>query len=60
MGGTFAINSDYIEDFNSSCFTEGRAFYKRFMDEFNSHVVRLKLILRKENKKEDVSCLSIG
>ena len=56
MSDTFAINSDYLKDFNSSCFMEQNSFCTRFMDEPYSYTARLKLAFGKENNKEDVLC----
>ena len=45
MSETFALNSDYLKDFNSFCFTGEGAHWNRFMDEFTSHSTRLKTTL---------------
>ena len=56
MSVTFAMTSDYLEDFNSYCFVEQGAFCTRFMGEFNSRTAQLELAFCKEKKKEDVLC----
>ena len=59
MGCSFAINSDYLKDFNSFYFVKQRAFCTEFMGEFYSFTAQLELALGKEKKKEDMLCLSI-
>ena len=60
MSVTFAMNGDYLNDFNSLRFSEKFGFCLRFMDEFYSRNARLKREFCKEKKKEDGVCLSIG
>ena len=60
MSDTSAMSSDYLRDFYSPCFAGMRAFYKRFMDEFNSRTAQLNQAFIKENNKEDILCLLIG
>ena len=60
MGGHFAMNSDYLNDFNSLRFSEKFGFCLRFMGEFYSRTAQLRRVLCKEKKKEDWVCLSIG
>ena len=56
MGGTFAMNSDYLKDFNSSYFIKQKPFCTQFMGEFYSFTAQLELVLGKEKKKEDMLC----
>ena len=60
MGDTFAMNSDYLDDFNSLRFSGENGFYLRFVDEFYSRTAQLRRVICKEKKKEDWVCLSIG
>ena len=53
---TFALSSDYLKDFNSSCFTEKGAPCTRFMDEFTSRAAHLNTVLNQEKNKEDWGC----
>ena len=56
MRETFALNSDYLKDFYSFCFTEKGASCNRFMDEFTSRTAHLNTALNKEKNTEGLSC----
>lgn len=53
---TFALLSDYLEDFYSSCFTEKGALCTQFMDEFTSRTTHLNTALSEEKNKEGLAC----
>ena len=53
MSDTFAITSDYLNDFNSLRFSDKNSFYLRFMGEFYSRTAQLRREFCKEKKKED-------
>ena len=56
LGCTFALSSDYLEDFNSFYFTEKGAPCNRFMDEFNSRTPQLNTALDEKKNKEGLAC----
>ena len=56
LGCTFALPSDYLEDFNSFYFTEKGAPCNRFMGEFNSRTPQLNTALDEKKNKEGLEC----
>ena len=56
MSETFAMLSDYLEDFNSYFFVGQDIFCMVFVGEFNSRAAQLELVFGKENNKEGVLC----
>ena len=47
MSGTFAMTSDYLDDFNSLRFTKKNGFCIQFVDEFYSRTAQLRQVFCK-------------